>query len=225
MKKKKTENANISARAANHISNICNILEDSYKKKVGEIKTINNSNYKMKPKILFTENEQLQLAPIIPPSYLNEFKERFEAVENQRYELAGNLKTTQNQESNKINKAKLQINYTELKKKELKSLSVEFNSKIAKKNAKISKIKLELNKVIREYNNWNKLLKLKNNETIKINKYIEDIISNKNKDKDKKGKMEQSLELNKKNIKPKNYNNNSNLQKQSNIYLEYDMEK
>ena len=187
----------------------------------------------MKPKILFTENEQLQLAPIIPTSYLNEFKERFEAVENQRYELAGNLKTTQNQESNKMNKAKLQINYTELKKKELKSLSVDYNSKIAKKNAKISKIKIELNKVIKEYNNWNKLLKLKNNETIRINKHIEDMISNKNKDKnnekdkekdnnknkDKKGKIQQNLELNKKNIKPKNNNNNSNLQKQSNIHF------
>ena len=233
MKKKKSENVIVSARAANHIANVCNILEDSYKKNVGDIKTINNNDYQMKPKILFTENEQLHLASIIPTSYLNEFKERFDAVENQRYELMGNLKSTQEQETNRIGKGNLQLNYTELKKKELKSLSIDFNSKIAKQNAKISTIKLELNKVTKEYNNWNKLLKLKNNETIRLNNYINEILNNKNKDKDndknkekdkdKNGKIEQNYITSKKNVKTKKNNRNINLQQQNNIHFGYEV--
>jgi len=224
MKAKKAENPVITSRATNHIASICNNIEDKYKRKIGDIKDINNSDYKIKQKTLFTDNEQLQLAPIIPPSYLNEFKERFEAIENQRYELADKLKNNHIKKSNQLNKVKIKLNYAELKKKEQKLLYVDLNSHVAKRNENISKIKSELNKITREYNTWNKLLKLKNNENKRLNKYVKEITKNK---KNKNVKVEtQNQELNKnknkKNIKIKK---NTNLEKQNNINFEYDMEK
>ena len=224
MKEKKAQNPVITSRASNHIANICNNIGDKYKNKIGNIKDINNSDYKIKQKTLFTENEQLQLAPIIPPSYLNEFKERFESIENQRYELADKLKYNNLVKSNQLNKVKIKLNYAELKKKEQKLLYVDLNSHVAKRNENISKIKSELNKITREYNTWNKLLKLKNNENKRLNKYVKEITKNK---KNKNVKVEtQNQELNKnknkKNIKIKK---NTNLEKQNNINFEYDMEK
>ena len=224
MKEKKAQNPVITSRASNHIANICNNIGDKYKNKIGDIKDINNSDYKIKQKTLFTENEQLQLAPIIPPSYLNEFKERFESIENQRYELADKLKYNNLVKSNQLNKVKIKLNYAELKKKEQKLLYVDLNSHVAKRNENISKIKSELNKITREYNTWNKLLKLKNNENIRLNKYVKEITKNK---KNKNGNIEQNQELNKNNKNKKNIkiNKNRNLEKQTNINFGYDMEK
>ena len=117
MDKKNSEKNMIPKRAALQIANICNSIGDQNKKKSGDIKNINNSDYKIKQNTLFTENEQLQLASIIPPSYLNEFKERFESLENQRYELVDKLKKSHDKHMSMLNSVKIKLNYTELKKK------------------------------------------------------------------------------------------------------------
>ena len=218
MKVKKSAKNLVSTRASNHISNICNTLGDQYKKQSGDIKNINNSDYKLKPNILFTENEQLQLASIIPPSYLNEFKERFDAIENQRYELADKLKNTHNKHANKLNSVKIKLNYAELKKKEQKILSIDLNSNLSKKNENISKLKKEINKITREYNTWNKISKMKSIENLKINKYINEIKQK------KKGEIKESGETSKRSNLV-NKRKEIQLEEQNNINLVYDMEK
>ena len=217
MKVKKSAQNLVSARASNHISNICNTIGDQYKKQTGNIKNTNNSDYKLKPNILFTENEQLQLASFIPTSYLNEFKERFDAIENQRYELADKLKNSHNKHANKVNSVKIKLNYTELKKKEQKILSIDLNSNLSKKNENISKLKREINKITREYNTWNKLSKMKSNENAKINKYINEI------KKKKKGEIKENGESSKRSY-PVNKRKEIQLEEQHNINLVYDME-
>ena len=221
-KAKNAEKIVMTSRASNYISNICNSIGDDYKKKLGDLKNTNNNDYKLKQNILFTENEQLKLASIIPPSYLNEFKERFEAIDNQRYELADKLKNNHDKHNNMKNSVKIKLNYTELKKKEQKMLFADLNSNLSKKNENISKLKTEINKITREYNNWNKLLKMKNNENIKLNKYIMEIKNNKNGE--IKEKEKENGEISKRSYKG-NKKKEINLQEQHNINLVYDMEK
>ena len=216
MDKKKSEKNMIPKRAALQIANICNSIGDQYKKKSGDIKNINNSDYKIKQNTLFTENEQLQLASIIPPSYLNEFKGRFEALENQRYELVDKLKNNHNKHISMLNSVKIKLNYTELKKKEQKLLLVDLCSHLTKKNADITKLKTEINKINKDYNTWDRLLKMKKNENKRLNNYIEDIKKNKNKN----AEEQTSGEISKRTDKPKK-KKQINLQKQNNINFEY----
>ena len=231
MKKKKSEQNILPTKASKYIEEICNTIEAQEKKNSGDIKYINNTDYQLKPKTLFTENEQLQLASIIPTNYLNDFKEKFDAVENERYDLIEKIKNNQEKHDNMLNSVKLQLNYTELKKKEQKLLFLDFQSNLIKKNADISKLKTEINKVTREFNTWNKLLKMKNNENTKLNKYIvdmrkrngdyEDNENNNNKNSSKGRKT--SEEGNKYNIKGQK--RLYKLKKQNNINFEYDMDK
>ena len=180
MKKKNSEKNLVSNCAALHIADICINIEEQNKRKSGIFKNINNSDYSLKQKNLFTENEQLQLASIIPPSYLNEFKERFDALENQRYELIDKLKNSHNKHENMLNSARIQLNYNQLKQKEQKLLLVELNSNLVKKTENINKLKTEIKKVKKEYNTWNGLLNTKKKENIKLNKYIKELKKNKN---------------------------------------------
>ena len=220
MDKKNSEKNMIPKRAALQIANICNSIGDQNKKKSGEIKNINNSDYKIKQNTLFTENEQLQLASIIPPSYLNEFKERFESLENQRYELVDKLKNSHDKHMSMLNSVKIKLNYTELKKKEQKLLLVDLCSNLTKKNADISKLKTEINKINKDYNTWDRLLKMKKNENKRLNNYIEDIKKNKTKN----AEEQTSGEISKRTDKAKK-KRQIKLEKQNNINFEYDMEK
>ena len=161
------------------IANICDNIGDHNKKKSVDIKSTNNSDYKLKQNTLFTENEQMKLAAIIPPIYLNDFKERFDAVESQRYELVDKLKNAQDKHASMLNSVKIKLNYTELKKKEQQLLFVDLNSHLAKKNVNISKLKEKINKITKDYNTWDKLLKMKDNENKRLTKYIDDIKKNK----------------------------------------------
>ena len=184
LKKIKEENegrATIPVRAKKIIGNICNTIENKYIKSSGDIKIMKNYDYRMKQNVLFTQNEQLQLANIVPTSILNEFKQRFEAVENQRYQLAYELKKNQNSQDNIVNSVKIKLNYGELKKREQKLLYIDLNSKLVKKNVNIMKLKSDMNKIKNEYNEWNKLLKKKNNENKKLNKHLMTIGKNREK--------------------------------------------
>ena len=237
MKKKKSEQNILPTRASKYIEEICNTIEAQEKKNSGDIKYINNTDYQLKPKTLFTENEQLQLASIIPPNYLNDFKEKFDSVESERYDLIEKIKNNQEKHDNMLNSVKLQLNYTELKKKEQKLLFLDFQSNLIKKNADISKLKTEINKITREFNTWNRLLKMKNNENTKLNKYIiemkkrngnleenDQINNNKNNTKSQKvGDLKKSEEISKPNIKGQK--RLYKLKKQNNINFQYDMEK
>ena len=231
MKKKKSEQNILPTKASKYIEEICNTIEAQEKKNSGDIKYINNTDYQLKPKTLFTENEQLQLASIIPTNYLNDFKEKFDAVENERYDLIEKIKNNQEKHDNMLNSVKLQLNYTELKKKEQKLLFLDFQSNLIKKNADISKLKTEINKVTREFNTWNKLLKMKNNENTKLNKYIVDMRKRNgdyednedNKNKNSSNGRKTSEEGNKYNIKGQK--RLYKLKKQNNINFEYDMDK
>ena len=69
------------------------------------------------------------------------------------------------------------LNYTELKKKEQKMQWVDMNANLSKKNSDINKLKNQLKKVNKEFNNWNKLLKMKDNENTRLNEYIHNIKS------------------------------------------------
>ena len=210
-KQKKSEENIITNRASKHISKICKTLGEQQMKLSGEIRNTNNSDYKVKQKALFTDNEQLQLVTIIPPSYLNEFKLRFEALENERYQMAGTLKKNQHKKSNILNAAAIKLNYTELKKKEQKLKLVGLNSRLIKKKDDISKLKSEINKVSKEYNIWNKLLKRKSYENTKLNQRVKEL-------KYKKGNANEDDEINKRNKK------DINLERQHNINFEYDMD-
>ena len=175
MDKKNSEKKMMSPRARMHISDICNSIEEQNFKNSYNIKNINNTNYQKAKINLFTENEQMQLAAIIPPSILNEFKERFEIVENQRYDLLGKLQQNKNKYNDKSDDIQIKLNYAELKKKEQKMQWVDMNSNLSKKNVDINKIKLEINRVNKEYKNWTKLLKMKNNENTRLNEYVKNI--------------------------------------------------
>lgn len=179
MEKKNSDKNLITKRVALQIANICDNIGDHNKKKSVDIKSTNNSDYKLKQNTLFTENEQMKLAAIIPPIYLNDFKERFDAVESQRYELVDKLKNAQDKHASMLNSVKIKLNYTELKKKEQQLLFVDLNSHLAKKNVNISKLKEKINKITKDYNTWDKLLKMKDNENKRLTKYIDDIKKNK----------------------------------------------
>jgi len=177
MSKINSERKIISNRAQLYVNNLCNNLEEQYIKSSGNMKNMDNNNYQNNPKYLFTQNEQVQLATIIPPSYLNKFKERFGKVENERYNLLDKIKI--NKQSSPINSLKININYNELKKKEQKILRIDLNSKVIKANSHVNKLKSDLNKVMNEINTWNKMLKMKTMQNLQFNKYINSMSKNK----------------------------------------------
>jgi hypothetical protein len=211
MKKKNSENNLIHGRASRRVEEICNTIEEHHKRTSADIKKSKNINYKLKPKVLFTENEQLQLATIIPPIYLNKFKEKFDSVESQRFDLVDKIKNNQNKQNNLLNSAKIKLNYSELKKKEQKLLYVDLNSHLAKKNLDISNLKSKINKITKEYNHLNKILKIKTNEQNRLNEYI-------NERKKKNKGIEQSGEISKR-------SKNIDYERKNIINLAYEMEK
>ena len=159
-----------------HIAQICKDIEADNIQNSGNIKKINPSiNYSKTPKSLFTETEQMKLAAIIPPSILNEFKERFDMIENERYDLIGKLQNNKNKYNDESDNFMAKLNYTELKKKEQKMQWVGMNSNLSKKNVDINKLKNELKKVNKDFSNWTKLLKMKNKENQRLNKYLKNI--------------------------------------------------
>lgn len=179
MKKKKSEAILVSERASHHISNLCNSIEEQYKKKSGDLQYTINNDYQTKQKKLFNEDEQVHLSTIIPSNYLNEYRERFNALENQRLELIERVRNQQNLKNKKFTGATLKLNYTDLKKKQEKFINIDLKSKVVKKKTNISKLKIEINKIDKELKNLNKLLKVKNNDNIKLTKYIENLEKNK----------------------------------------------
>ena len=214
MEKKNSEKSIIPSRAVLHVENLCKSIGNNNLKNSRDMKNINNSNYKLQQKSLFTDIEQMQLATIIPPSYLNKFKEKFDEVENQRYDLIDKLRVSHEQHASTLNSVKIKLNYAELKKKEQKILLVDLSSNVAKKNVDITKLKTDINKINKDINTWKKLLRMKNNESKRLNKYIDDLKNNKNKD---------SLEESKRSSNAKK-KKELNLQKQNNINLEYNMD-
>lgn len=203
MSKINSERKIISNRAQLYVNKLCNNLEEQYIKSSGNMKNMDNNNYQNNPKYLFTQNEQVQLATIIPPSYLNKFKERFGKVENERYNLLDKIKI--NKQSSPINSLKININYNELKKKEQKILRIDLNSKVIKANSHVNKLKSDLNKIMNEINTWNKMLKMKTMQNLQFNKYIKSMSKNKddseskikNKDKDEtESELEEENDMN-----------------------------
>lgn len=214
MEKKNSEKNIIPSRAALHVENLCKSIGNNNMKNSRDMKNINNSNYKLQQKSLFTDTEQMQLATIIPPSYLNKFKEKFDEVENQRYDLIDKLRVSHEQHASTLNSVKIKLNYAELKKKEQKILLVDLSSNVAKKNVDITKLKTDINKINKDINTWKKLLRMKNNESKRLNKYIDDLKNIKNRE---------SLEESKRSSNAKK-KKELNLQKQNNINLEYNMD-
>ena len=217
MEKKNSEQKMLSPRGRVHISEICKNIGDQNIKTSGNIKQINNSDYKSRHKSLFTDNEQVQLAAIIPPSYLNEFKERFELVETERCNLVNKLKNNKNKFNGASDNIQLKLNYAKLKKREQKMHWVDMNANLSKKNNDITKLKSEIKKINRQYNNWDKLLKMKNNENQRLNMYINNIQNKENNNDDNNNynynSQDKSVSTNK--------ISSDNLQKQNNIKLFY----
>jgi chromosome segregation ATPase len=221
MEKKNSEYKVMSPTARMHVSNICNSIEEQNKKNSELIKNIDNTNYQKLKKNLFTDSEQVQLAAIIPPSFLNEFKERFEMVENERYDLMNKLQKNKNKLNGYSDDIQIKINYAELKKKEQKMQWVDMNVNYSKKNVEINNLKNEIKKVNKEFRNWTRLLKMKNNENQKLNEHITNI-QNKGRihtDNDDTKYNDNNNIYNKK--KPNDIVFDSRYQKQNNIKLFY----
>ena len=172
MEKKNSEKMMINPSARLHVSEICNSIEEQNVRNSGNIKKVNKTNYKLEQLSLFTETEQMHLANIIPPSVLNEFKERFELIENQRFNLFNELKKNKSKFNEQSGDIQIKLNYNELKRKEQKMQLADMNANLSKKNVDINKLKTEIQKVNKEYKNWDKLLKMKNNENLRLNGYI-----------------------------------------------------
>ena len=85
---------------------------------------------------------------IIPPSYLNEFKERFDILENQRYELMDKIKNNHDKKENSINSVKIKLNYTELRFYGVGSNKITLSGK---KNSSYGTLKLIFNHNISNY--------------------------------------------------------------------------
>ena len=119
---KKNSERKLLSPTRRHIAQICKDIEADNIQNSGNIKKINPSiNYSKTPKSLFTETEQMKLAAIIPPSILNEFKERFDMIENERYDLIGKLQNNKNKYNDESDNFMVKLNYTELKKKRTKN--------------------------------------------------------------------------------------------------------
>jgi len=103
-------------------------------------------------------------------------------VENQRYDLIDKLRVSHEQHVSMLNSVKIKLNYAELKKKEQKILLVDLSSNVAKKNVDIIKLKTDINKINKDINTWKRLLRMKNNESKRLNKYIDDLKNNKNRE-------------------------------------------
>ena len=221
MEKKNSENKRVNSNARLHIYEICNSIEEQNVKNSGNIKRISGLKNQSEPKVLFTETEQIKLASIIPPSFLNEFKERFEQVENQRYDLFNKLKMNKNKFNDQSSDIQIKLNYTELKKKEQKMQWVGMNSNLSKKNVDINKLKNELKKVNKDFYNWSKLLKMKNSENQRLNEYINNIQKSGNihNDNSKDNYYIENNNNNNKNIQTDK--RGSKFEKQSNIKLFY----
>ena len=172
MEKKNSEKLMLNSLARNHVSEICNSIEEQNARNSGNIKKVNKTNYKLEPMSLFTETEQMHLANIIPPSVLNEFKERFELIENKRFNYYNELKRNKNKFNEQSGDLQIKLNYNVLKQKEQKMQFADMNSNLSKKNLDINNLKTEIQRVSKEYKNWDRLLKMKNNENLRLNTYI-----------------------------------------------------
>ena len=128
MDKINSEQITMSPCARKHISNICDIIEEQNKKNSEIIRNIDNTSYQKLRKTLFTDSEQVQLASIIPPSFLNEFKERFEMIENERYDLMDKLQKNKNKLNGRSEDIQIKLNYTELRRKEQKMRWADMNA-------------------------------------------------------------------------------------------------
>ena len=179
MNKKKSDSILVSDRAALHISNLCESIGEQYKIKSGDLKNRINDDHQTKQTSLFNEDEQVNLATIIPSSYLNELRQRFDTMEGQRLGLIGRMKKIQDKQNDILVKSKIKLNYESLKKKEKKSINIDLKSDLAKKNMKVSKLKAEINKIERELKNWNKILKMKSSENSKLSNYVDNFEKNK----------------------------------------------
>ena len=78
----------------------------------------------------------------------------------------------------------------------------------------ITKLKTDINKINKDINTWKKLLRMKNNESKRLNKYIDDLKNNKNRESMEEIKRSSNTKKKKE----------LNLQKQNNINLEYNMD-
>jgi len=205
MSKINSERIVISNRAQKHINTLCNNLEDNYIKSSGNVKNRDNINYQNSPKYLFTQEEEVVLETIIPHSYLKKCKEKFQKVENERYNLIDKIKI--NKESSPIKFIKLEKNFNDLKKKEQNLLRIDLSSRVTKAKSKVNKLKLELNKIMNEINTWNKMLKMKNIQNVQFNKYINSMPNNRDDSQSKIESESKDKTETESNLKEENDNN------------------
>ena len=131
--------------------------------------------------------------------------------------LVNKLKNNKNKFNGASDNIQLKLNYAQLKKREQKMHWVDMNANLSKKNNDITKLKSEIKKINRQYNNWDKLLKMKNNENQRLNMYINNIQNKENNNDDNNNynynSQDKSVSTNK--------ISSDNLQKQNNIKLFY----
>ena len=180
MKEKNSQIATLPNGTKKHVENLFNNIQRNYIKNSGEIKNINNNNYKIKKNSLFNSHEDSEMPKIIDKDYCNEFKQRFECLENQRYQKAKELQKNQNIHKIFVNLKKNDLTFNNLRKKENNLKSIDINSQIQKKKVKINELKTEINTVKKKLNQLNKELENKNKLYQKYEKIYNEIQSKEN---------------------------------------------
>ena len=173
MKEKNSQIATLPNSSKKHIENVFINIQRNYYKNSGETKNINNNNYKMNKNSLFNCHEESEIPNIIGDDYCNEFKQRFECLENQRYQKAKELQNNQNRHQKFVNLKKSDLTFNKLRKKECDLRSIDIKNQLQKKREKIKELKTEIKTVKKEINQLDKKLKNINEFNQKLQKILQ----------------------------------------------------
>ena len=173
MKEKNSQIATLPNSSKKHIENVFINIQRNYNKNSGETKNINNNNYKMNKNSLFNCHEESEIPNIIGDDYCNEFKQRFECLENQRYQKAKELQKNQNIHKIFVNLKKNDLTFNNLRKKENNLKSIDIKNQLQKNREKIKELKTEIKTVKKEINQLDKKLKNINEFNQKLQKIFQ----------------------------------------------------
>ena len=118
-------------------------------------------------------HEESEIPNIIGDDYCNEFKQRFECLENQRYQKAKELQNNQNRHQKFVNLKKSDLTFNKLRKKECDLRSIDIKNQLQKKREKIKELKTEIKTVKKEINQLDKKLKNINEFNQKLQKIFQ----------------------------------------------------
>lgn len=186
---KKSHKILVPKKVLSHVEGIFSYIDEESKKKSGSLENRHNENYQNKPKILFTESEELQLNNIIPNQYITEIKKRFDTVENQRYKIMDKMKNNNKENESYLNDLKLKIIKNNMIKKGQEKSLTNLHHQLTQKVGDLNNLQKEVIKINKEIKYWDKILNAKNFENERMKKYLQML---KNKSNENSAKKAQS---------------------------------